>query len=289
MQQDNMEFWLTSNETGWNVQRVEHRYHTAALGGLLPPTIPLTDVRHVLNTSCGPGDWAIDMVKTYPWIHVTGIDANEEEIRQARLLAQWRQAGDRVTFLSMNVNRPLAFADNSFDLVHSKPVHQLHPTYWPLILRQFIRVLRPGGWLNVVVTEPGVTSSDALNHLMLLVNYASSLSLYRLGLLAVEPASRYESGVGPLLYSFLIAGGLIDVSYTIHAVDLGASSKQGARAYLEVIFLSLAHFKSLVCELELVDEHTYDTLLRTARKDMLQQPGSCGFLYLFAVNGRKAD
>ena len=217
-----------------------------------------------------------------------GIDANEEEIRNACLNAQLRQVSERVTFQHMPVGRPLAFADNTFDLIHTKPVHQLHPTRWPLILQELTRVLRPGGWLNVVVHEWGVTSSDALNHLTLLVSHAAGLSLYRLGLLAERPTSRHEPGVGPFLYQFLIEGGLIDVSYTIHAVDLGAFSKQGARIYTEATLLFLTHFKSLVCELELVDEYTYDTLLRTARKDMLYQPGSCGFAYLFAANGRKS-
>jgi SAM-dependent methyltransferase len=288
MHPDPIQRWLNSNDINLNIQRILHRYHTAALGGPLPAAIPLTNVRHILNTSCGPGDWAIDIARTYPLIHVTGIDANEEEIQHARLNAQLCQVSERVTFQHMPVGRSLAFADNTFDLIHTKPIQQLHPARWPFILQELIRVLRPGGWLNVVAHEWGVTSSDALNHLTLLANHAASLSLYRLGLLAERPASGYEPGVGPFLYQFLIEGGLIDVSYTIHAVDLGAFSKQGARIYTEAILLFLAHFKSLVCELELVDEYTYDSLLRTARKDMLYQPGSCGFAYLFSAHGRKS-
>lgn len=56
MQSDPAQRWLRSNDINLNIQRILHRYHTAALGGLLPASIPLTNVQHILNTSCGPGD-----------------------------------------------------------------------------------------------------------------------------------------------------------------------------------------------------------------------------------------
>lgn len=280
--------WLSIGKPKTSTIRVQHDYILSALGGLLPASIPLTGTEHILDFDCGLASWAIGMVKTYPSIHVTATGFSEEELYQARLHAHWSQADTHINFLTLDVNQPFPLMDNTFDLVHTQPVHLLYLTHWLPIVREMTRVLRPGGWLNIVVPELGVTSSDALNHILLLVRHAFRLRLYRLGLLSEEPASPYDPGVGPFLYQFLITAGLTKASYRVHALNLGAESKQGAYAYAETILLTISQFKRLVCELELVDEYTYDVLLRTARKDMLDQPGSCGFFYLFSVSGCKA-
>ena len=38
---------------------IQHRYLTAALGGLLPKDIPPFEVHTVLDVGCGPGGWAL--------------------------------------------------------------------------------------------------------------------------------------------------------------------------------------------------------------------------------------
>ncbi|HEY7418603.1 MAG TPA: class I SAM-dependent methyltransferase [Ktedonobacteraceae bacterium] len=288
MQPNNTVPWLTTGKSEAIAQHVQYNYTLSALGGLLPASIPLTGTEHILDLDCGPASWAIDMLKAYPSAHITATGFNEEEMRQARLHAQWSKADTHITFLPLNVTQSLPFVDNTFDLVHAQPVHILYLTHWLPIVQEMARVLRPGGWLNIVVPELGVTSSDALNHLLLLVRHAFRLRLYQQGLLSEEPASRYDPGVGPFLYQFLVMAELVKVSYSIHALDLGADSKQGTYTYAETILMTFTQFKRLVCEMELVDEHTYNTLLRRARKDILHQPGSCGFFYLFSVSGCKA-
>jgi ubiquinone/menaquinone biosynthesis C-methylase UbiE len=106
-----------------------------------PATISLLgDVsgQRVLEIGCGAGpltSWLVDHGAT-----VTAMDVSSEMVRLAR-----QRVADRATFVVANLEHPLAFAsDGAFDLVVASLV--LHYVKdWEAVLREFARVLRPGG------------------------------------------------------------------------------------------------------------------------------------------------
>jgi SAM-dependent methyltransferase len=94
----------------------------------------------VLDVGCGPGTITAGLADHVPRGHVTGIDAAQGIIDQARA-----EAGDRenLTFATGDVYA-LDYPDDSFDVVHAHQVLQ-HLSDPVRALREMRRVARPGG------------------------------------------------------------------------------------------------------------------------------------------------
>src|ERR1700749_3987577 len=122
-----------------------HRWRTAenSAGYLLPRLAP--DAR-VLDVGCGPGTITVDLAALVPGGYVTGIDAAEDVLAQARQEAE-RRGQRNVAFDTGDVYR-LDFADASFDVVHAHQVLQ-HLTDPVAALREMRRVCAPGGVVAV--------------------------------------------------------------------------------------------------------------------------------------------
>ncbi len=102
--------------------------------------LPPVQGKSVLDAGCGPGFYAHWMAEQ--GARVTAFDLNAEFVRLTKA-----RAGERVTVLQADLAQPLTFAqDASFDVVVCILVlHYLHD--WLPTLREFQRVLRPGGQL----------------------------------------------------------------------------------------------------------------------------------------------
>jgi SAM-dependent methyltransferase len=75
---------------------------------------------------------------------VTGVDVNEHGVRNAVALAQTRGLAERVQFEAIDASRPLPFAGARFDGIVSNDA-MCHIRDRPAVLRDWHRVLRPGG------------------------------------------------------------------------------------------------------------------------------------------------
>jgi SAM-dependent methyltransferase len=120
-----------------------HLWRTAenSAAYLLPHLAP--DAK-VLDVGCGPGTITTDLADRVPQGHVTGIDAAQEVIEQARKLA-----GDRggVDFATGDVYA-LDYPDGAFDVVHAHQILQ-HLGDPVRALREMRRVTKPGGLVAV--------------------------------------------------------------------------------------------------------------------------------------------
>ena len=120
---------------------------------------------HVLDAGCGPGHTALAFAPHVA--EVIGVDLTEAMLEQGRRLAAERSLTN-VTFQVGDVER-LAFPDASFDIVTSRysAHHYPHPE---AALREFARVLRPGGVLLLVdvVAPDNPTGDTFLNAIELL-------------------------------------------------------------------------------------------------------------------------
>jgi SAM-dependent methyltransferase len=139
----------------------------ASLVGGLPITGSSCGIRDVLDVACGPGSWALDIVKPSPagqegsHKRVIGIDPARSMVKFARAEARVRGLPS-ASFLEVDRLSPLPFADGVFDFVHGGFLSDLvPPAGWPHLLREFWRVLRPGGMLQLLEFEQLEASAPA--------------------------------------------------------------------------------------------------------------------------------
>jgi SAM-dependent methyltransferase len=100
----------------------------------------LTPDAKVLDVGCGPGTITVGLADRVPRGHVTGIDASEQVIAQARELAEDRANLD---FTTGDVYA-LDYPDGAFDVVFAHQILQ-HLSDPVRALREMGRVTRPGG------------------------------------------------------------------------------------------------------------------------------------------------
>ncbi|HYV18782.1 MAG TPA: methyltransferase domain-containing protein [Verrucomicrobiae bacterium] len=99
----------------------------------------------VLEIGSGSGGPAVHLAAARG-CRVTGIDINENGIRNGARLAAGRGLADRVTFRAADASRPLPFEAAAFDAVLSNDA-MCHLPGRLEVLREIHRVLRPGGRL----------------------------------------------------------------------------------------------------------------------------------------------
>jgi ubiquinone/menaquinone biosynthesis C-methylase UbiE len=116
----------------------------------------------ILEVGFGAGGCALYAAEAES-LQVTGIDINENGVRNARELAESKGLATRVRFERMNASQPLPFADAAFDAIFSNDAI-CHLDGRPAVLKEWYRVLAPGGRMlfsdAMVVT--GILTSEEL-------------------------------------------------------------------------------------------------------------------------------
>ncbi|QUC17286.1 uncharacterized protein UV8b_01527 [Ustilaginoidea virens] len=104
---------------------------------------PVTSPRRVLDCGFGAGDWAIDVAKHFPSCEVIGIDISPHMIPE-----------DQPPNLDLQIddlNARFTFPSAHFDMVHSQMVSGgIGINRWRGYMQDIFRVLRPGGWCQMV-------------------------------------------------------------------------------------------------------------------------------------------
>ena len=125
----------------------------------------------------GPGSWILDMHKSYPQSMFYGID-----------ISPVFPAGDDATdftnckFACHDIREPMSFPDNYFGFIRQQfLVGGIPASDWPTLLKEFMRVAEPGGWIELTEVVP--TDVFNLGPKYAAANYASKflLSFYYMG------------------------------------------------------------------------------------------------------------
>jgi ubiquinone/menaquinone biosynthesis C-methylase UbiE len=250
-------------------------------GTLLPEAISLDHVQVVMDFICGPGSWCMDFSKQHPEKQIYGVDINHAIIEYAREDASHASAGN-LEFLEVDRRRPLPFAENTFDLIHLQNGTSFFTMeQWPEVMAEITRVLKPGGWLNLVDFEMGPASQPAIDRVLTFLGQILA-RMHR----SNEPEGQAPftgSTLGPHRMSELF---FTDIGYRLYPVDLGGWNNPVGRAYLAWSVVRPEMIFYLAERTGIGTKETLQPLLREVQRE-LRQIDFCGFGMLLSSFGRK--
>jgi SAM-dependent methyltransferase len=125
--------------------------------------------RQALDLASGAGTWALEVARHFPRCQVTGVERCGALVEQARERAAAAFLSN-VSFREMDVLEPLwPFPTGYFDLVNARFLARFLPgqSAWRPLLRECVRVLKPGGVILLVECVEGEASSRAAHTLSL--------------------------------------------------------------------------------------------------------------------------
>lgn len=137
-------------QTGWQTADEQDRFIT---------WLELGPSEHVLDVACGSGGPSLRLARL-TGCSVAGIDIHEQGIANATEAAQREGLAERARFQRHDANDPLPFADASFDAVICIDAIN-HLADRPAVLREWARVLKPGG--RLLFTDPITVTGPLTN------------------------------------------------------------------------------------------------------------------------------
>ena len=257
----------------------QDRLVTRNMHGPLSECSDTSSLHTVLDLACGPGGWVLDLAHEHPEIQVTGVDIDKDMIKYARAFAR-TQKRSNATFEVMNILEPLAFADNSFDLVNARYIYGFMPqAAWTPLLQECRRILRPGGILRLTEPEWPISTSAACDRLTEMFTHA----LYLAGR-SFSPTGRHV-GITPKLGYFLRQARFERVQSVAHVLDYSAGTSEHA-TYSNVLLLTFQLLQPFLLQWKVATQEELTQLIQQAQIEMLAED-FCGVCYYLTVWGYK--
>jgi SAM-dependent methyltransferase len=276
---ENENTYFNDPESGAEMARLleQDRLVTQGMGGLFSERADLSGIHRILDAACGPGGWAQEVAFAFPEIEVVGFDISRAMIDYAR--AQARVQGlNNLTFQVMDIQKPLDFLDNSFDLVNARFINFLPAAAWPKLLRELQRITRPGGTIRLTESEWWYfTNSPALENL-------NAMIIRALKLQGGSFSERF-TGVLPMLGRFLLDAGCINVKYKPHVIDysFGTEPYEGLRRDAAVVFKL---FQPFIVRMRVATQEEVDQLYEQMTFEMMKDDFR-GLMFPFTAWGQK--
>ncbi len=259
----------------------QERLLTEAMGGPFSERDKeeMTDIQHILDIACGPGGWVLDVARTYPHVDVTGIDISKAMINYAQAQAVAQQISN-AHFQVMSAMEPLAFADNSFDIVNARAIVGFMPRrYWPTFVQECKRILRPKGVLRLTEIDLGFGTTPAFETLM----SKGIEAIFRVGQ-SFSGTGRHL-GITPVLGRLLREAKFEHIQTQAYAIDHSYGTK-AYKGFTEDYRMMFALGRDFLLRTKVVTPAEFDQLYVQALEE-LQSPEFCALGYLLNVWGEK--
>ncbi|RIB12295.1 S-adenosyl-L-methionine-dependent methyltransferase, partial [Gigaspora rosea] len=122
-------------------KQLSHTYYTSLTRNCLVQKYIYINVS-CIYFRCGAGSWSFDIATTYPLAKVIGLDISP--IQSTHIKPK------NFEFIKANAQEGLPFDDNTFDFVFQRFLLVGYAKEkWPYVINEIVRVLKPGGFLEL--------------------------------------------------------------------------------------------------------------------------------------------
>lgn len=273
--------YVIDAESGTEMARLinQERLLTRVMGGVFPEHFDLSHVSHILDIGCGPGGWVLDVAFENPKKNVIGIDISQQMIEYARAHAE-AQGMNNASFQVMNVLEPLAFDDNSFDVINACYIHAfMMKTSWAMLMKEIMRILRPGGRLLLTEGEWSISNSPAFEKMGAMLTLVGTLTGR-----SFSPDGRHI-GITPMLGRFLRDAGFVDIQKKAHVLDFSAGTEDYGDTYQDLM-AGLKLLEPFLVRAKMTTEEEFDKLYQQALAELMLD-SFCAVGYMLTTWGKK--
>lgn len=258
----------------------QDRIITKMMGSLFPEQLDLVhNIHDILDISCGPGGWVLDVAHVYPEKRVVGIDISTLMIEYARYQA-YIQSLNNVSFKVMNALETLDFPDNSFDFVNARFISGfMPPEVWPQFMQECLRIIRPGRVIRLTEPEYPLSNSPGCEKLGGWLTKAMQLAGQ-----SFSPDGRHV-GITPFLGRFLRDTGYQDIQKAAYVLDSSIGTEDHLSQYQNTrVFLKL--LQPFLIKMGVTTQEEVDRLYEQALTEMASAD-YCSLWYFLSVWGVK--
>ncbi len=273
--------YVIDAESGTEMARLinQERLLTRVMGGVFPEHFDLSHVSHILDIGCGPGGWVLDVAFENAKINVVGIDISEQMVEYARAHAEV-QGMNNASFQVMNALESLAFDDNSFDVVNARYIQAfMMKTSWAPLMKEIMRILRPGGRVLLTDGEWSISNSPAFEKMGAMLTHVGTLTGR-----SFSPDGRHI-GITPMLGRFLRDAGFVDIQRKAHVLDFSAGAEDYGNTYQDLM-AGLKLLEPFLVLAKVTTEEEFEELYQQALAELMLD-SFCGVGYMLTVWGKK--
>ncbi|HEY7348247.1 MAG TPA: class I SAM-dependent methyltransferase [Ktedonobacterales bacterium] len=237
---------------------LQHYLLKIAAGGLY--RAPIRQTRAILDVATGTGIWAREMALEFPNARVIGFDIDRTPLeRSLEVLGPGGQFPTNFSFQMADALKPFPFEDGAFDFVHGRLMSPFIPkAQWPHVASEMMRVLRPGGHIELVDMErPPVSSSESYY----LIERAIAGLMERRGLYV---------GVGDDLLEHLQRAGARRVQQRKFLLGSGRQREREQRLLATDILSIQANMKVILVRSGAFSEEQFDAVYQRTKAELMQ-------------------
>ncbi|GAC1568808.1 MAG: hypothetical protein NVS3B14_19550 [Ktedonobacteraceae bacterium] len=249
---------------------------TMALGGLFPERHDdLEGFDNILDIGCGPGGWVLDIAQKYAKKRVVGIDISRLMVQYARAQA-FAQRLNNAEFIVMSALEPMPFDDNSFDLVNARfIVGFVARNAWLPLLKECLRILRPGGGIRLTEGDLGTSTSSSYDEISMMIP-----RLLKAVGLSFSPDGR-SVGIIPVLPRLLRQAGFNDIGKLAHVI-VNAPDEPGSSMWIDDFKVTTQTILPSLIKLGITTQERFDELYEQAMRDVMS-PEFSALLYFVTM------
>ncbi len=248
------------------------------IGGAVPASLDLSQVRRVLDVGCGVGGWVQEMAGRYPAIEAIGVDRRAYFVEQGQeLVSDMRNA----TLLVKDIFALQdTFAAGSFDLIHMRFLGgEVAFQQFPALIQSLVKLCRIGGWLVWTEAELPQTNSDACNCLESMV----LSGLLRAGR-AFAPGYSLQLGIFNWMEHWLREIGCTIVQDSEYTIDVSARTRMH-RIFAHQMWAFGHQIRRFLLEMEIVSATVFEEMLSQMQREVRAETfrGICPLRTLVAI------